>query len=567
MKFLPILSTTFLLLRLVAVNSAAEEIHVGAYGALPDDGVSDREAVQAALEAARGVESPVLVFDAGRYDFDSIEDKGKGLIDIRHYPSIAIRGNGTELVGQGLRPLFLVRNCGEITVSEIMVDWDPLPYTAGEVVQTGDDYCDVRIAEGHPLLEEPIESIFAVEPESKAFTKSGSELNFRLGQRGYAKASEVVEPGVLRMYRMPEPHSISSGRLHGAMPAVGTQIVAYYNVRGGGAFQIYSCTDVTISNVEVYSAPGMGFMINNCEADGEVLLIDTKVIAKPGAGRWKSVTADGTHFNMNRGAISVINCTIEDVGDDGANVHASYNMVHEKVSPDTIVARGWMNPFVHPGMKEEFRPPNSQFRVGDMLEFSTDERRHVSAFEARIVESSNISVDGKRMRRIRLDRELPAFIGEGTVIANASEVAEFLMRDCTMRRIRGQGVRVKTRNAIVEDSLFEDIQANGIWIFCDADYGRESISAKNVIIRGSTFTRAIRAVRSSAGRQEPIDHDVHENILIEDCIIEDCGSTPILLYSVKDVVIRNNIFDSGLQNPIQYEYSSNVRIDDGEQLP
>lgn len=557
----------FLLGLVLGGPAFAAAISVADHGAVPNDGADDGPAVRAALEAARGMQDPVLVFPAGRYDFAEPPEAAAGAIEIKDYKSLTLRGEKAELVGRGLKALVVVRRCGHFVAEGLSVDWDPLPFTAGEVVETGEDYCDVEIAPGHPALEKPVEALFALEPEGKAFIKSSNSRGYLLTQPSFDKKAELVSPNVLRIFRSPEPDGFEAGAKQGAMPVKGTLVVAYYHVRGGGAFQVFSCENVTFSDVAVYSAPGMGFMVNNSEAGGTVRLRNCRVIRKPESGRWKTTTVDATHFNMNRGRVEVTGCLFEDMGDDGSNVHGAYSMVHERVDAATVIMRGWTNPFVNRGAGGKFKAPSGQFRVGDRIEFSGPERRHVSAFEAGIVEVSNVEMEEQTLRRVKFGEPLPEFVGPGTIVANANEVAEFFMKDTTVRRNRGQGVRIKTRNALVEDCLFEDNLANGIWIMCDADYGHESISSRNVTIRNCTFRRAVRAVKSSAGRREPLDANVHENLIIEGCTMERCSPTPIVLQSVKGAVIRKNIFQISGANPVAVTNSHDVRLEDNTILP
>jgi len=255
------------------------------------------------------------------------------------------------------------------------------------------------------------------------------------------------------------------------------------------------------------------------------------------------------------------------MGDDGTNVHAAYSMVHQREDEAALLVRGWTNPFIAPTSTSKFRAPTGQFRVGDTLEFSGPGRRHAPAFEAIIERVGDVQIDGHTLKRVHLDRPLPDFVGPGTILANATEVATFLMRDCVVRRNRGQGARIKTRGAVVENCLFEDIHSNGIWIFCDADYGHESISARDVVVRDSVFRGAVRAIRAGAGRREPFDENIHENILIEGNTMERCSPTPIVLHSVKGALIRNNTFVINGQKPVETQFSSDVVIENNTITP
>jgi hypothetical protein len=276
---------------------------------------------------------------------------------------------------------------------------------------------------------------------------------------------------------------------------------------------------------------------------------------------------DASHFNMVREKVEMTGCVFEDMGDDGSNVHGMYAMVHEKPDARTVILRGWGNPFSRPGTEEDLAAPAGEFRVGDELEFSSPEHRHLVAFTARITAVTDKEEQGFTLKRVTVDADLPDFVGPRIIVANADEVTDFVMRDCIVRRNRGQGVRIKTRNAVVEKCLFEDIHGNGVWIFCDADYGRESISARNVTIRDNTFRGSASAVRSTVGRKPPVDPDVFENIIIENNVIENCGPTPINLQSVKGGVIRGNTIKNSAADPFLMSGCSGIVIENNKISP
>jgi hypothetical protein len=537
------------------------------FGAVPDDGLDDGPAVRKALQAARQLAKPSVFFPPGRYDFEPPAAGEAAILEVNDYPSLSIIGDNAELVGKGLKPLMSSRRCGELTVRGLRVDWDPLPFTAGEVIASDDQSCDIEIAAGHPLLEEPVVSIHALEPETHAFVRQGRDNHYMLSQKAGGPKSEKVSASVLRVFRLEKPDAFDAGGRQGPMPSPGTQVVAYFHVRGGGAFQVFNYGTLLFEDVHVFAAPGMGFMINNGEIGSTGTLKNCRVAPRPDSGRRLSTSADATHFAQNRGKVELLGCVFDGCGDDGTNVRASYSMVHEREGDSAVVVRGWTNPFVAPAGKPDFHGPVGQFRVGDKLEFSGPDRRHASAFEAEILRVANRPLDGHTLKVVHLDRPLPEFVGPGTILANATEVTTLLMRECVVRRVRGQGARIKTRGAVVENSLFEDIQGNGIWIFCDADYGHESISARDVVIRDSVFRGAARAIRATAGRREPFDENIHENILVEGCTMERCSSTPIVLHSVKGALIRNNTFLISGEEPVEVRFSSDVKTENNNILP
>ncbi len=555
-------------LTFVAVSSAFSSAREGNmivvtdYGAVASDGVDDGPAVRAALEAARKYDDPVIVFPPGRYlILDHKELDPRALLLVEDYPKITLRGEGAEIAGNGVRALFYFSRCGDVLVDGLTVDWDPLPYTGGVVVASTEAYIDLEISPDHPVLEKPVEVLAAVDPETKVQLRTSRQGYFRLHQKDFKRPAEKIGERTLRIYRSDEPQYLGSLPKGLAMPQVGAYIMAVYHQRGGGAFPSRHCGRVEYKNTSVYAVPGMGFAMRECESG---LIENCRVTRKPGTERWMSSTVDSSHFNMVRDSVEMIGCVFEYHGDDGSNIHGMYSMVHAVEGENVVVLRGWGNPFWNHGSENDMGNPNGEFPVGDTLEFSSKEYRHKTGFEAKIIAVETVDTDGFQLKRITLDRPLSSEVGPRTFVTNANEVASFLMRDCVVRGNRGQGTRIKTRNALIENCLFEDIHGNGIWIFCDADYGRESIASSHVVIRDNVFRHAARAVRSDAGRKPPNDPEVHEDIRIENNLIEYCGPTPIKMDSVKGLVITGNTILGSSAEPFLLSGCTQVEINDND---
>jgi len=345
---------------------------------------------------------------------------------------------------------------------------------------------------------------------------------------------------------------------------VGSHVLALYRVRGGGAFRPFGCGNVRFENVSVFATLGMGFAMNTCD---RVSLRNCQVAIKPGSGRWMSSTVDATHCNMVRQRVEYTDCLFEGMGDDAINVHGMYAMVHERLDDRAIIVRGWKSIFDTPNLKDDFAPTaRNSHRPGETLEFGAPDNPLVPAFTARIAETTLVDVKGVALKHLRLDRELPPFVQAGCIVANASEIPECLIRNCIVRGGRGCGVRLKTRNAVVEHCTFERVHGAGIWITCDAEVDHESIAARNVTIRNNVLRHISPAISVSAGRKK-VYPDVHEDLLIVSNRIESARGTAINIRSTKSAMARDNIISSSSAQPIQITLSRNVLIENNRLIP
>lgn len=544
--------------------AGASLISVLTFGAVPNDGQDDGPAVRAAVAACRKARRPCLIFPPGAYHFRAQSAKSDALVEFSGLREITVRGEKATLIGNSHKTLFRFENCGEVTVSGFEVDWDPLPFTAGRVVAARDDSIDIEIVPPHPLRgDEPVQSLIAFDPEQRIPLAASHPHYYQLTQKAYTKKAEVVGANLLRIYITSRPETLRS-RKQQRIPAVGSFVLALYRVRGGSAFRPFGCGSVRFENVSVFAVLGMGFAANTCD---RVDLHNCRVAIKPGSGRWMSSTVDATHCNMVRQYVEYTDCLFEGMGDDAINVHGMYSMVHERPDDRTIIMRGWKSIFDTPNLTDDFSAPaRNSLRAGETLEFGTRANPLVPVFSATIVESTPVEVRGVSLKRVLLDRDLPAEVQAGSIVADVAEIPVCRIRNCTFRGGRGCGVRLKTRDAVIENCTFDRIHGAGIWITCDADVDHESIAARDVTIRNNVFRHISPAISASAGRKQ-MYADVHEGLLIADNRIEAAPRSGIMIRSTKGAVIRGNTIACAAAEPIEVRLSSDVRLQDNSVVP
>jgi hypothetical protein len=411
--------------------------------------------------------------------------------------------------------------------------------------------------------DSPVQSLIAFDPERRIPLGSDHPDYYQLTQKAYSKNAEIIGPNRLRIYITPKPGTLRSQKQR-RIPAVGSHLLALYRVRGGGAFRPVGCGNVQFENVSVFATLGMGFAMNTCD---RVSLRNCRVIIKPGSGRWMSSTVDATHCNMVRQRVEYTDCQFEGMGDDAINVHGMYAMVQERLDDRTIVIRGWKSIFDAPFLQDDFAPTaRNSHRPGEALEFGAPDNPLAPVFTARIVETTTVDVKGVALKRLRFDRALPEFVQAGSIVANTAEIPECLIRNCVVRGGRGCGVRLKTRNAVVENCAFERIHGAGIWITCDADVDHESIAARNVTIRNNIFRHISPAISVSAGRKKQYP-DVHENLLITGNRIEAAPRAALSIRSTRNAVVRDNLISSAAAQPMEVSLSSGVQLENNQLIP
>ena len=180
--------------------------------------------------------------------------------------------------------------------------------------------------------------------------------------------------------------------------------------------------------------------------------------AKKGGDYLVSTTCDATHFCNCRGNVSIENSVVENMMDDGANVHGIFTDVTEVCGNRAVVK------LVHGQQKGV-----NSYLVGDEIAFTR----------------------GKTLERIATCRVLTSVLLdeehiELTLSGDMTEVRpsdkaedltrqpEFIMRGCTVRNNRPRGVLVATgKKAVVENCTF-NTSSSCVEISADSAYWYES---------------------------------------------------------------------------------------------
>jgi hypothetical protein len=522
------------------------EIKVTDFGAVPNDGKNDAPAILSAIEACKGKQIAKLVFPSGTYDIYGGQKNERGRsqssLDINNVKNMTIEGNGSEFIGHDYSTMFHFTDCHNITINNLTIDWDPLPYTHGKVVKVDSNYLDIEvIAPFTAQAGRRTEGLLGYDPELHRMARRYTDHY----QLGYEKTSEVMRPGVMRLFIGRQD------RFKGVLPPVGKYIIARHQIYGYQAFQFLKCSKVQIENVNIYSNPGMGLIAAQSR---DFLIRHLKVMIRPGSGRWMSTTADATNFSGCRGTIVMENCLFEGMGDDATNIRSgSYQVVAERLDDRRLSISGGKRGGI----------PTSP-EVGDKLELSGEDKLLLPYATVTV---RSVEIDKKEKRLVvEFSDKLPERIGKGDIVGNASSCPSVRIRDCTVIRNRARGFIIKTRDVIIEDCTFQDVSVSPIGLETDINAWWEAIGSHDVIVRNNRFIDCrfepgyLSGVIESHTMSQTAPAGVHQRITIENNIILGSDKNAVKIGSTDGVNIINNIIDQPKEEAILIYNSRNIRI-------
>lgn len=509
------------------------------FGAIPDDGKDDTEAIRAAVAACESGDR--LVFEEGVYDLT-------GTVSISGKDGLEIAGNGSEWVmrgydretGRGGFQLLAVADSRNINLHDFSVDQFPSRHMEGKILQVGDGFIDLRILDDYlPITgRERIDIMMDYLPGG---IPNGREFN-----TGEYERTELVAPDVLRIYTK-----------HASLVRAGDFIVIRHEAYGPNVMSFGYCENVTLRDVSFY-AGGMG--ITAYRTTG-ITLERFAITYRPGTERMMSANADGLHFNMCRGRITIKDSTLLGMGDDCINIHGMWTRV-------VAVDRQANTVRLESGKVKSNAPPGPLIYsdwalAGDELAFyDTDLRpKGTASVVAAVHEDNNVVVT--------LDT-VPEDIMPDDLVDNATWTPSVRLTGSRLGYNRARGFLCQVPDVVAEGNTFSHVSSGAIWIMTDTHFWFESGPANNIVFRdnvvegcnkGETFRGGAVIVFNETGWDRYGPAGALRNITIEGNTIRDTDASGIWVASGEHVrILGNHIEDcskepQGLSDPDSGQYA------------
>lgn len=583
---LPIFTTVLIFTSLIIFPALGKSVvRVIDFGAVPDDGKDDTSALQYAISYIKSIderEEISLVFEPGIYDIQGYLKLGGQIpsVTIEGINNLTIDGQGAELINHNWSIMFAFRNCNNIKIKNLNIDWDPLPFSGGKVLSVGDNYFDYKVIEPHEVKDGLIiGGVLGYDPKQERLAYRGVDIC-----RAEADA-KLIGPGVIRVYFDESDMEKYKGHILKIINSYkekpdSTYLLLRSPFRGRTAITIKKCSDIVITDVNIYASTGCGILAHDSQ---NFTLRRYKVMIKPGSGRWFSSNADATQFNSCRGTIIMEDCYFEGMGDDATNVYGEYIEIAEIIDEKTIALK--RHGEVMPG----------GLRVGDALEFSSRTENPLQPyFEATIKKIIKVAEEGEEappttqffspnisLMVVELSKPLSKKTKVNDIVTDLNTLPVVRIRNCTVIRNRARGFLIKTRDVVIENCDFKDISGNALLIRCDATYYWDSAPTRNIIIRNNRFiscnfgtARREGVIQITAqSTDQPVSGysevgltpvGVHRDITIENNIFRDVDGSAIHVGSADSVVIRNNTMERVSEEAVSIRNSRNVTIIDNK---
>jgi len=457
---------------------------------------------------------------------------------------ISIIADGVEMICTETVPAIRIKNCNNFKIQGISVDYDPLPFTQGAIVELS--------ADKNTLTIDLIDGYSSTLKGNKAeiYDPDTGEL---VTTTYYGITYSVDTQSRRVILTKPSNYNITS-----SFEEVGDIVVidSRSNKSIPHAIVPEGCSGLVLENVTLYAGPTFGFFETNCSGSQYInCKIDRRPLATDiqarGVRRLRSNNADGFHSKHAMVGPSYIQCVSRYNGDDGIAINGNYHVVTASIgSRLSVVGKGAQAINLAIGDSVELvsyngkRLPNAKI-IGIEIgpELTTEEKSFLQN-KTFYAEAAN-SYKAPFVYYVTLDRSV--YLPMGSVIASTNRIGNnFEIRDCIIGPNRSRGVLVKSSNGIITGNTFTNNWGQAIklapeYVWLEAGSGSNITVSDNVISGCHDVAIAVYAYGGN-GAIAPVG--AHDNIQITGNSISGSSNPAIAITSTSNLKLENNTIEA-----------------------
>ena len=505
----------------------------------------------ARLKEAAESGQKTLDFRADNYRLATTE--GKAFIELRDAEDLTVNFHGATIWFEQQKGLLRIMNCRSLTLKNVSLDMDPLPFFQGEVVamNPGKKTIDVAVAEAF----DPLPPLFLQGKGTRRgaiFTRDTRE--FKRNQGGFQVSGiDRISEHVYRLRLRPFYRRDLSG------VGVETGDLMAFWARRGRAIRIIGGRSVTLENLNLYAGGFIG--INEIDGAGPNTYRNVRIVRRPGTTRLIACNADMFNSSCMENGPRLLNCAMEYSGDDFINIHSFMGKVYTQPAPDRLcvdpVAR--RRDFLREGTLLHFykytrdRDYLGKRRVVSVeyktIEVGEEETLFDKKPQWRLLYGKNSSTHGRiRVHDIILDK--PIEIDSATIYMSDSHSGkDAVIRGNVLQHNLARGMRIQAPYATIEDNTVRKTHGYGISLVGMVSYWGEGTIPHHCVVRnnlledtwlgaggGDEYAGAIYIATPG----NPSVTRVHAGTQILHNKIDGNGGPGIVVRGGRDLVIRGN---------------------------
>lgn len=483
-----------------------------------------------------------IVVPPGRY---RVSANGKNYhLRFTNLNEITIVADSVEMICTETVQAIQINNCINFRLQGIAVDYDPLPFTQGQIVDMSADkrILTAKFIEGYSttVRGDNLEVYDSITGELSATTYFGVTYQIDTEKREIA----LTKPS---NYQPADSHEkigdiVVLGSQH-------TRHIPHAIVPDG-------CTGLVLKDVRLYSGTTFGFFEQNCSGSSYInCRIERRPlaseIAERGVRRLRSINADGFHSKHATLGPKYLGCVARYMGDDGIAINGDYHVITASDGNIlTVVGKAGNVPNLKVGDSAELVSYNGE-RIEDALITEITAGSSLTSEEKQFLQNQTFyggatnTYKAIRVWHVTLDR--PVDLPMGSVIASANRIGNgFEVKSCTIGPNRSRGILVKASDGIISGNTLvgnrlDAIKLSPEYVWLEAGSGSNVTIADNMI--SDCYSAAI-AVSAYGGNGKTAPAGAHKNITVTGNTITGSTNPAIALTSIRGLVIENNTIEA-----------------------
>ena len=483
-----------------------------------------------------------IVIPAGRY---RVSANGKNYhLRFANLNNITIMADSVEMICTETVQAIQIDNCTNFSLQGIAVDYDPLPFTQGQIVDMSADkrILTADLIDGYSTTVriDNLEIYDSLTGELSATTYYGITYQLDTEKRQIV----LTKPS---NYQLADSHEEI-----GDIVVLGSQNTRYIP----HAIVPNGCTGLVLEDVRLYSGTTFGFFEQNCSGSKYInCWIDRRPlateVAERGVRRMRSINADGFHSKHATIGPTYIECLARYNGDDGIAINGDYHVVTAANGNIlTVVGKEGKTPNLTVGDIVELVSYNGE-RLGDATITEINAGSALTSEEKEFLQNQTFygavanTYKAIRVWYVTLDRSVD--LPMGSVIASANRIGNgFEVKNCTIGPNRSRGILVKASNGIITGNKLVSNRLDAIKLA--PEYGwLEAGSGSNVTVSDNVISdcySAAIAVYAYGGNGGTAPAGAHKNITITGNSISGSTNPAIALTSIRGLLLENNSIEA-----------------------
>lgn len=389
------------------------------------------------------------------------------LFDIEGARDFVLDGNGARFTCFGAVLPIRIGHGERVTVKNLTIDWWRPFFTQAVVAESGPGWLSFQYDAARYPLRVDGGRLLACDGHGWQSDLLWNLLPFDAGRREVC--SRIENWHLSRFHRafVLAKNGIRLEANFAECYAPGTHIVLMHGNRAAPAIWIEESNNVTVQDVTIHHAPGMGVL---AQLSRDVTV--RRVNVEPSGDRLFSTWVDATHFVDCNGATRLLDCALRGQFDDAANIHASFSLVTKRLSSRTARLQ-----HVHP---QRYGRNAATTGVGVAFYRRRDMTR---LLVTRVLGAETLN---QEFCDVTIADDLPSEPGE-LICARFDPESTVEVRGCRFGANRGRGLLINMEHHVrVEDNHIH-VSGRAIESMPDANYWWEGSPVQDLIIRNNTF--------------------------------------------------------------------------------